>query len=224
MKYHGCRSGLFRSRPNRFIAVVDVDGREELCHVKNTGRCKELLVPGAPVILAPAGNPQRKTRFDLVSVYKGARLINMDSQAPNKIFAEWAALHWTGITRMKPECAYGNSRLDFYMELGERRRFVEVKGVTLEEDGAALFPDAPTERGIKHLRELARCAGEGFETYVAFVIQMEGVAYFTPNLRTHPAFGEALREAAANGVGIVAFDCHVTPDEVTPGNPVPVRL
>lgn len=225
MIYANCTSGIFLSRPNRFIAHVQLDGIVEVCHVKNTGRCRELLLPGAQVFLERSPNPARKTRYDLISVYKHGRLVNLDSQAPNKLFAEWAkAGGIPSISLLRAECAHGDSRFDFYLEASGKQMFVEVKGVTLEEDGLALFPDAPTERGVKHLRGLAACVREGYGACAAFVIQMEGVHSFTPNRRTHPAFADALLEARDAGVTLLAFDCRVTPDSIIPGQPVPILL
>ena len=224
--YPNVSPAVFLTRPNRFVARVLIDGGEETVHVKNTGRCKELLVPGAKVFLTKSGNPNRKTAYDLIAVEKGNRLINMDAQAPNRVFGEWAAAgsFIPNLTLLRPECRHGDSRFDFYWEAGERKGFVEVKGVTLEESNAACFPDAPTERGVKHLHGLAACIQEGYEAAVCFVIQMEGVDFFAPNDRTHPAFGEALRQAAKAGVQILALDCSVTPDSLTLRQPVPVKL
>jgi len=224
--YTDVRQGIFCARPNRFIAHIRIDGRMEIAHVKNTGRCKELLLPGAKVIVEKADNPARKTQYDLIAVWKGDRLINMDSQAPNKAFVEYlrAGRHIRGITRIKPEAPYGGSRFDFYVEAGERKIFIEVKGVTLEEDGAALFPDAPTERGVKHLNELAGCIQAGYEAHVVFVIQMAGARYFAPNNATHPAFGKALAAAQAAGVQVMALDCVVGENSLTIGKPVPVYM
>ncbi|MCL2166182.1 MAG: DNA/RNA nuclease SfsA [Clostridiales bacterium] len=225
MIYHNIRSGIFISRPNRFIADVDIDGRTEICHVKNTGRCRELLIPGAKVYVNQADNPARSTKYDLVSVYKGGRLINIDSQAPNKVFLEYmqAERLIAGVTSIRAEAKYRDSRFDYYAEAEKRGIFIEIKGVTLEEDGAALFPDAPTLRGVKHLNELAACIGEGYEARVVFVIQMRGVRYFTPNRKMHPAFGEALAAAARAGVKVSAWDCDVTKDSLTIRQSVPVR-
>ena len=213
-------------RPNRFVARVEIDGKEELCHVKNTGRLRELLVPQARVFLAESDNPQRKTRFDLAQVYKGEQLVNIDSQMPNYLVREWieAGGLFPDVTLVAMERRYGQSRFDLYVEAGERKIFIEVKGVTLEEDGVCRFPDAPSERAVKHMEELICAHREGYESYVFFVIQMEGVRYFTPNDGTHPAFGQALREAAAAGVHILAVDCLVTPDSLACNQPVPVRL
>lgn len=226
MTYKKIKRGVFVSRPNRFIAHVEVDGRVEVCHVKNTGRCRELLVPGATVVLEESQNPARKTRYDLVAVYKGDALINMDSQAPNRAVEEWLASGgcFPNVTLLKPECQYKHSRFDFYVEADGRRIFIEVKGVTLEQDGVVLFPDAPTERGVKHLRELADARQNGYEAYVFFVIQMEDCRYFTPNRATHAAFADALSEAAVAGVEIRAVTCRVTEGGMEIGRPVPVRL
>ena len=202
------------------------DGREETVHVKNTGRCRELLLPGARVWLEGSENPKRKTAFDLVAVDRGGLLINMDAQAPNRVFAEWAntGAFRPGLTLLRPETAWGGSSFDFYWEAGEHRGFVEVKGVTLERDGLALFPDAPTLRGVKHLEELAAARSAGYEAAVCFVIQMKGPRAFRPNDDTHPQFGAALRAAAAAGVEVLARDCLVTPDSLTLDAPVPVEL
>lgn len=226
MQYHSIKKGIFHARPNRFIAHVEVDGAMEVVHVKNTGRCRELLVPGATVYLEEGRNPARKTKYDLIAVEKGDLLVNMDAQAPNKVFQEWAqgGGFLPGLTLLRPETTWGSSRFDFYWEAGERRGFVEVKGVTLEDDGHARFPDAPTERGVKHLEELIRCQEEGYEAAVCFVIQMAGMRDFAPNDVTHPAFGDALRLAARSGVQVIARECAVTPDSLTIAASVPVLL
>ena len=226
MQYHSIKKGIFHARPNRFIAHVEVDGAMEVVHVKNTGRCRELLVPGAVVYLEEGRNPARKTKYDLIAVEKGDLLVNMDAQAPNKVFQEWAEAggFLPGLTLLRPETTWGSSRCDFYWEAGERRGFVEVKGVTLEDEGHARFPDAPTERGVKHLEELIRCQEEGYEAAVCFVIQMVGMKDFAPNDVTHPAFGVALRKAAAAGVKVLAQECMVTPETLTMAGPVTVRL
>jgi sugar fermentation stimulation protein A len=226
MTYKNIIPGIFISRPNRFTAEVEIDGNIEICHVKNTGRCKELLIPGAEVYLQKSDNPNRATKYDLIAVRKGERLINMDSNAPNKVFFEYlqSGAYIKNITLIKPEARYGSSRFDFYVEAEGRRIFIEVKGVTLEENGVVMFPDAPTERGVKHLNELMRCASEGYEAHVVFVIQMNDVKYFTPNNRTHPAFGEALAAAKQAGVTVAAFDCEVGEDSLEIGNVVEVRL
>jgi len=226
MRYNTVEKGRFLVRPNRFIAHVDLGGRTEVCHVKNTGRCRELLTPGAAVWLERSANPARKTKYDLIAVEKGDLLINMDAQAPNKVFGEWAAAgkFLPDLTLIRPEFTWEDSRFDFLLEDGQGRIFVEVKGVTLEEGGEVRFPDAPTERGVKHLRGLQRAAAQGYRTAVFFVIQMKGVTRFRPNDETHPAFGAALREAAENGVGVYAYDCRVTPDSLELDAPVPVDL
>lgn len=226
MQYGKILPARFLSRPNRFVARVEAEGEELVCHVKNTGRCRELLVPGATVWLEESPNPSRKTKFDLIAVEKGDRLINMDAQAPNKVFGEWAAAGGfrEGLTLLRPETTYGSSRFDFYWESSKRRGFVEVKGVTLEEDGIVRFPDAPTLRGVKHLDELVKAREAGYEAAVYFVIQMENVRWFAPNDETHPEFGQALRRAAQAGVEILAMDCAVTPQSLTMGTSVPIRL
>lgn len=226
MQYQNVKQGRFLARPNRFIAHVELEGQTEVVHVKNTGRCRELLVPNAAVYLEKSANPARKTQYDLIAVEKGPLLVNMDAQAPNQVFREWAESggFQPGLTLLRPETTWGSSRFDFYWEAGERRGFVEVKGVTLENGGHACFPDAPTERGVKHLHELIRCQSEGYEAAVCFVIQMSGMTDFAPNDLTHPAFGEALRQAAQAGVQVMARGCVVTPDSLTMGEPVPVRL
>ncbi|MCI8285027.1 MAG: DNA/RNA nuclease SfsA [Firmicutes bacterium] len=213
MKYKNVIRGSFKSRQNRFASEVFINGILEKVHVKNTGRLGELLLPGADVVLAPAENPERKTRFDLIGVYKnGFGVVNIDSQAPNKITAEWLAGH--DFDLVKPEYKYGNSRFDFYMEKGDKKYLLEVKGCTLERNGVGYFPDAPTERGIKHLRELAKAAGEGYECAAAFVVQMEGVHEVRPNVDTHPEFGKALWEAQAAGVRVMTLSCRVSEDEI----------
>ena len=226
MRYANICEGRFELRPNRFIAHVAVEGRTEICHVKNTGRCRELLLPGAVVYLERAGNPLRKTQYDLIAVRKGELLINMDAQAPNKVFGEWAAAggFLPGVTAIRPEFTWGDSRFDFRLEDGQGPIFVEVKGVTLEESGEARFPDAPTERGAKHLRGLLRAVEEGYRAAVCFVIQMKGPTIFRPNDRTDPAFGQALRQAAAGGVRVLAVDCRVEPDSLSVDSFVPVDL
>lgn len=230
MKYNHIVKAKFLSRPNRFIAHCEVDGNDEVVHVKNTGRCRELLVPDATVYLSVSDNPERKTKFDLVAVEKdtdrGTILINMDSQAPNDAAYEWIAsggYFGVGAT-VRREVTYSRSRFDLYVEQGDRRAFVEVKGVTLENDGVASFPDAPTERGIKHICELVDSMKDGFEAYILFVIQMKGIRAFTPNDNTHKAFGDALRNAAAAGVKILAYDCAVTPGEMLVDMPIDVEL
>lgn len=230
MKYQKVIGGVFLSRPNRFIAKVAVEGCEQTVHVKNTGRCRELLVPGAAVWLSCADNPARKTAFDLIAVQKqterGPLLINMDSQIPNDAAEEWLrkGLLFSRDAHICREVVYGASRFDFYIEDGERKAFLEVKGVTLEQGGIASFPDAPTERGIKHLGELIACRREGYEAFLLFVIQMKGITAFTPADSLHPAFGTALRRAASEGVTVLARDCLVTPDSMVIADSVPIIL
>lgn len=226
MEYKNIEKGIFRSRPNRFIAHVDISGREEVVHVKNTGRCRELLVPGAEVFCERSDSSIRKTAFDLIAVRKGERLINMDSQAPNKAFFEWASAgKFIGKPDIiKPEYKWGNSRFDFYIEKGERRCLVEVKGCTLEFDGRCYFPDAPTERGVKHVNELIAACDEGFECCIFFVVQMKNAKSIAPNDSTHPEFGEALRCAAEKGVKVLAYDCHVSPDSLEIADKILVKL
>lgn len=217
--------GIFRERPNRFIAHVELDGKLETVHVKNTGRCRELLVPGAKVWCQRSENPARKTKFDLICVEKGPYLINMDSQAPNKAVQEWLLGGGLGQIRdLRPETVHGDSRFDFAFRKGDKQCYLEVKGVTLENGGICAFPDAPTERGAKHLRGLQRAVTEGCVCYALFVIQMRPVLYLHPNDATDPAFGKALREAAAGGVHVLAVDCQVTPNSMTVGQTVEVRL
>lgn len=224
MRYTEILPAEFLSRPNRFIAHVRLEGEEVVCHVKNTGRCRELLVPGARVWLERGRSPARKTAYDLVTVEKGSRLVNMDAQSPNKIFGEWAMNLEPGILTVRPEVTYLDSRLDFLLETEQGKHFVEVKGVTLERDGHVFFPDAPTERGVRHLHTLMRAAEQGHRATVFFVVQMSDVLDFSPNDDTHPAFGAALRQAAAVGVQVLAYSCHVTPQEVIIDRPVPVIL
>ena len=208
MNYQNIIHGQFHSRPNRFIAKVWIDGELETVHVKNTGRCRELLLPGAEVILECCDQPTRKTKYDLIGVYKeGLGLVNIDSQAPNKVAKEW--LLQQDYTCVRPEYTYGDSRIDFYMERGEERYLMEVKGCTLEVDGIGYFPDAPTERGIKHLHELSKAVDEGYHCMLAFVIQMEGIHEVRANAETHPAFGVALEEARQAGVEIVSLPCKI---------------
>lgn len=218
-------SGRFISRPNRFIAHIEINGKEEICHVKNTGRCKELLQPGVTVYCADCLSPARKTRYDLIAVQKGNRLINMDSQLPNAAACEWLRGGGLGaVAHIRPETTFGDSRFDFSFHKDGKKCFLEVKGVTLENDGICAFPDAPTTRGVKHLRELTRLSREGYGAYVLFVIQMEHVAYLHPNDQTDPAFGQALREAAKAGVQILAMDCSVTQNSMTIHQPIPIQL
>ena len=213
MIYAGVEKAVFIDRPNRFVAHVDINGTVETVHVKNTGRCKELLIPGAEIWLTASGNPLRKTRYDLIAVRKAnGRLFNIDSQAPNRVAYEW--LKEQGFDRIVPEYPYGNSRVDFYMERDKERFLTEVKGCTLEEDGVGYFPDAPTERGVKHIRELIKAKKEGYRAVLAFVIQTDGVTEVRANVKTHPAFGEALEEAEQAGVRILYLPCHVEPGSI----------
>lgn len=226
MQYPNVTEAVFLRRPNRFVAQVALDGREETVHVKNTGRCKELLVPGARVILVHSDHPARKTAYDLVAVWKGARLINMDSQAPNPVLAEY--LPRSGLfgpkMSIRPEYTHGDSRFDFLVEDEGKRHLIEVKGVTLERNDVAYFPDAPTQRGVKHVQGLIRAQEEGFESWICFVVQMEGIQTLRPNDETHPAFGQALRAAEEAGVHILALGCQVEPGRVEISHPVPVEL
>lgn len=230
MKYTNIERGVFLERPNRFIAYVLYKGRQITCHVKNTGRCRELLIPGVHVLVQfhpDAESLGRKTAYSLIGVYKAAQqgeiLINMDSQAPNQVAYEWLCAQPL-VSQVRREVKFGGSRLDLAFERDGRQGFMEVKGVTLEHQGIASFPDAPTERGIKHIRELEAAYLEGYLSFVLFVIQMEGMKQFQPNDTTHPAFAEALRHAKNHGVGILAYDCAVTEDTLAIGNPLPVNL
>ncbi len=231
MRYKNVKSGIFLQRPNRFIAKVLIDGNEETVHVKNTGRCKELLINGTTVYLEKSENPARKTKYDLIATEKicpggNKILINMDSVAPNEAAFEWISR--SGIFSenaiVKREVFFGESRFDIYVCDGDRRAFIEVKGVTLEKDGIAMFPDAPTERGIKHLSSLVKSISEGYEAYVLFVIQMKGIHSFEPNDGMHKAFGDALRNAKSAGVKILARDCIITPDSMTIDKEIEVKL
>lgn len=226
MQYGEVISGRFVDRPNRFIAHVETAEGLQTVHVKNTGRCRELLLPGAVVYLERGSNPNRKTAYDLIAVEKGGRIINMDAQAPNRVFAEWVAGSdaFPGVKRVRPEYRYGESRLDFCLETECGLHLVEVKGVTLENGGAACFPDAPTERGVKHIRELQRAAESGLDATLFFVVQMRSIHSVAPNDTTHPAFGAALREAVQHGVRVLAYDCTVTPNSLSLCQPVPVIL
>ena len=232
MKYKGrIKEGVFLSRPNRFIAYVMVDGREEKCHVKNTGRCRELLVPGCKVYLEESENPNRSTRFDLIATEKkvgdSSILINMDSQAPNSVVEEWLRKGelFGEKAEVKREVTYSDSRFDFSItDESGRISFLEVKGCTLEKNGVVMFPDAPTERGVKHVKELIKAKKEGYGAYILILVQMNGVKYFVPNWDTHPAFGEALREAKRNGVVILCYDSIVTSDSITLFKSVPIVL
>ena len=226
MIYENILPAVFVDRPNRFIAHVELNGRLEVCHVKNTGRCRELLIPGCRVYVQHQPSPTRKTAYDLIAVEKGKRLLNMDANAPNRVFNEYVRAgrflrEWSVI---RPETTHGDSRFDFYLESPGHRLFAEVKGVTLEDDGVMRFPDAPTERGVKHLEGLARCVQEGYEAWAVFVIQTEDVRWMEPNRRTHPAFADAMRQAAQAGVHLLALDCHTEPDRLEIRRPVEIRL
>lgn len=224
MKYENTVCGRFIDRPNRFIANVELNGKIEVCHVKNTGRCRELLVNGAEVYLERSGNMSRKTKYDLIAVRKGEMLVNMDSQAPNKVAAEYLKDKLEGLVSLRSEVKYGASRFDFYAETERGGMFIEVKGVTLERDGAAMFPDAPTQRGIKHINELIRCISDGYSAMMLFIVQMENMRYFTPNAETNPEFAAALKRANDAGVTIKAVQCRVTPDTLTAAGEIPIKL
>ncbi len=231
MRYESVQPAVFVERPNRFIARCLLDGQEVRAHVKNTGRCRELLLPGATVYLENSQNPKRKTAYSLIAVDKGGLLINMDSQAPN-VLAQEAFLSGqvtlpgfhSGAFSLRREVTHGDSRFDLYLEEGERRAFVEVKGVTLEENGIALFPDAPTQRGVKHVEGLIRAVGEGYTAALLLVVQFAGAKGFCPNDKTHPQFGESLRRAQAAGVQLLCYGCTVAPSHVEVTDPVPIRL
>lgn len=226
MEYTKIVKAIFKERPNRFIAIANIDGKEETVHVKNTGRCRELLVKGATIFLEEGQNPNRKTKYDLVGVIKNGNLINMDSQAPNKVAIEFLKESnlFSKNAIIKGEVTYKSSRFDIFVTDGDRKAFIEVKGVTLENDGIAMFPDAPTERGIKHIRELISAKDEGYESYILFVIQMKGIKEFTPNYSTHLEFGNTLKIAKENGVKILAYDCIVTENSLKIDMPIAVRL
>lgn len=226
MKYDNIKEAVFVDRPNRFIANVLIEGKPAVCHVKNTGRCKELLIPGSRVLVQAMSSPARKTAYDLISVWKGERLINMDAAAPNAVFGEYLRQGGLGFVPelVRPELRHGDSRFDFYFEHNGKKAFAEVKGVTLEDEGIVRFPDAPTLRGIKHLRGLCQCVQEGFEAYAVFIIQMQGVRYFEPNTATHADFALALEQAQSAGVHIMALDCLVEWDSIQAHRPVNVQL
>lgn len=226
MRYERIEEAVFRARPNRFIAHVVTERGEEVCHVKNTGRCRELLVPGARIWVQRNEHPGRKTALDLIAVEKNGQVVNMDSQIPNKVAEEWIRKGhlFPKDAHIRPETRFGNSRFDLYLEDGKRKMFLEVKGVTLEEEGVARFPDAPTERGVKHIEELMVCKEAGFEAGILFVIQMKNIDHLEPNDRTHPEFGAALRRAKDAGVQILAVDCLVTPDSITADKEIEVKL
>ena len=226
MKYRKIKEGIFVSRPNRFVSCVEIEGVTEICHVKNTGRCRALLIPGAKVFVEESENPNRKTKYDLVQVYKGDKLVNIDSQMPNYLVREWlesktSAEHhcqpetyFPNIKKIQSEKTYGDSRFDLYLEYDEKKAWIEIKGVTLEEDGICRFPDAPTQRGVKHIRELEKSLQDGYEAWIVFVIQMNGMRYFQPNWKTHEEFGDALVHAKQSGVHILALECNVSEGEI----------
>lgn len=224
MKYSNVYKGIFIDRPNRFIALCEINGKTEVCHVKNTGRCKELLICGATVYLEKSDNPNRKTQYDLIAVEKGNMLINMDSQIVNYVVLEHLPQMFDNITYVKPEYKYGNSRFDIYIETETDKIFVEVKGVTLENNGVVRFPDAPTERGVKHLNELQKAVTDGDKAFVTFVVQMDNVLYFEPNRATHPEFADTLKKVSENGVNILAYQCSVTPESIAIKNQMPIKL
>jgi sugar fermentation stimulation protein A len=226
MKYNKTVKATFIERPNRFVAKVNLDGEEIYCHVKNTGRCRELLQSGVDVWLEDSENPNRKYRYSLVSVRKGERMVNMDSQAPNKAVGEWLRSEglFKNINLLKPESRYGSSRFDFYCEYEDKKAFIEVKGVTLENENIVSFPDAPTERGARHVAELIKCIKDGYEAYIIFVVQMKNVMHFTPNEDHDPVFAGTLRKAQQEGVNIVAVDCFVSDNEMRIEDFVEVKL
>ena len=224
MKYSNIYKGTFLERPNRFIAICEIDGKQETCHVKNTGRCRELLVKGATVYLEKSSNPNRKTQYALVCVEKNNKLINMDSQIPNYVVTEFLDKIFNDITYVKQEYKYGNSRFDIYVETKTDKIFVEVKGVTLEDNGVVSFPDAPTERGVKHLKELQKAVSEGYRACVVFLVQMQDVKYFEPNYETHPEFASELKKAYENGVEILVYDSIVTHDEIKLNKSVKIKM
>ncbi len=227
MNYTDIHEGVFLSRPNRFIAQVALHGKEETCHVKNTGRCKEILIPGTKVFLEKAQNPNRKTAYDLVAAYKGSTLINIDSQAPNKAFESYIAQgkFLPNLSQYKREVTFGHSRFDFWLKEDKgQEHFIEVKGVTLEKQGVALFPDAPTQRGIKHLQTLIEAKEQGYQSHLVFIIQLKGVRHFIPNNETHPAFGKTLKLAKEQGVHLHGIDCIITPNTMVLDQPIPILL
>ena len=227
MKYERIKTGTFVFRKNRFIAEIEIDGHVEKCHVKNTGRCKELFVPGVKVILQESDNPNRKTKYDLIAVYKNNQIINVDSQVTNTVVEEWVkeSGYFPDIKLVKREVVYGMSRFDLYLEYGEgKKAFIEVKGVTLEEDGVARFPDAPTLRGVKHVEELIHCRKNGYEAYLFFVVQMKHIRHVEPNWNTHPEFGYALQKAVLEGVHLMAYDCSITEDSIKIDQPLTVVI
>lgn len=226
MNYERILPAVFLNRPNRFIAEIEVEGRRELCHVKNTGRCRELLLPGTDIWVQRADKMSRKTEFDLITVRKGERLVNIDSAAPNKVFFEWVqnSGYFGNAPVVRPEVTYGSSRFDFFIQSGGRSFFAEIKGVTLENDGVASFPDAPTERGVKHLKGLTECVRQGYGAYAVFIIQMENIKYMIPNRETHPEFADALAAAGEGGVKLLGLGCTVTENSLTAAEFVEVRV
>ncbi len=226
MKYKNVVKGIFKERPNRFIAHVDINGTKEVCHVKNTGRCRELLKDGVTVYLEKSENPLRKTAYDLIAVDKNGMLFNIDSQAPNKAVAEWLPVSglFSDIVKIKSECTYKNSRFDFYVETKNEKAFIEVKGVTLENDGIFSFPDAPTERGAKHLSELSECVKDGYLAYVIFVIQASSAEYMTPNKERDIKFYDAAEKALNSGVNIIAVTCFVEENSMNIKEEIEFRL
>lgn len=227
MHYENVTTGIFRSRKNRFIAEIELDGKGVLCHVKNTGRCRELFIPGVKVVLQESDNPNRKTRYDLIAVYKKGQLINVDSQVTNTVVEEWVkeSGYFPNLTKVKREVTYGKSRFDLYVEYGDgKKAFIEVKGVTLEENGIARFPDAPTLRGVKHVEELITCMKDGYEAYLFFVVQMKQIHHVEPNWKTHPEFGLVLQRAADAGVHLLAYDCKMTENSIRIDQPLSVVM
>lgn len=226
MVYKNIRDAKFISRPNRFIANIEIDGKVEIAHVKNTGRCRELFTPGAHIFVEECNQPSRKTKYDIIGVKKGNKIINIDSQVPNKVFGEFVAdgKFLDNVVYVKTETTYKNSRFDFYIETETEKIFVEVKGVTLEEDGIAKFPDAPTQRGVKHINELMDAVENGYKAYIVFVIQMKGINCFEPNRIMHKEFAEALCYAKTKGVNILALDCIVTEDSLCIDKSIDVNI
>ncbi len=224
MHYKTVIPAEFCSRPNRFIANCLVQGKETVCHVKNTGRCKELLLPGSRVFLTPGENPARKTPYDVIAVEKEGEIINIDSVAPNKAVAQWLPTFLPKGATICPETKFGSSRMDFYAKAGEKEFLIEIKGVTLKKDGVALFPDAPTTRGVRHLQELTKAVKQGYTCYVIFVVQMKGVTHFSPNRQTDPDFAKALEQAVAAGVKVMALDCRVTPNSMEIDGEIPINI
>ena len=226
MRYPKTLLGTFIERPNRFIAYVEIDGKKEKCHVKNTGRCKELLIPGVKAVLSVSDNLERSTAYDLIAVYKGDMLVNIDSQAPNRVIEE--SIHsipgFGDAEEVRHEYTYGDSRIDIFARSGNKKKLMEIKGVTLEKDGFALFPDAPTERGLKHVRELESALDKGYESYITFLIQMSGPKIFTPNYEMHEEFALEVERAHSLGVKVLAYDCEATEDGLCLGRPIEVKF